>query len=279
MVASDVRDGLPTSGDESAGGDAGAAVLVGDGPGVLAELVSTASATDEFTDRWRSPGDRVSKLWEERFGENNYLALGQEALGRGPGRGRPRGGRGRTAGRDRHARARRVGPDQEAGARRRGRGRRPDLERGPERHGPPTTRPRLRPRVHGGRRGAGGHAGGRAAPGRRRRRRGPAHDRGPGGLAPGPARGRPGGQRRPDPLRQVPVLAGPAAARAAPAPGAGPGVEHGRTPQRGVEVRVRRVEGPQLGSRPPAALAGLHGGRGRRRHGARAPWPTPRARS
>jgi len=82
VVASDVRDGLPTSGDESAGGDAGAAVLVGDEPGVLAELVSTASATDEFTDRWRSPGDRVSKLWEERFGENNYLALGREALGR-----------------------------------------------------------------------------------------------------------------------------------------------------------------------------------------------------
>jgi 3-hydroxy-3-methylglutaryl CoA synthase/uncharacterized OB-fold protein len=82
VVAADVRGGLPTSGDESAGGDAGAAVLVGDGPGVLAELVSTASATDEFTDRWRSPGDRVSKLWEERFGENNYLGLGREALGR-----------------------------------------------------------------------------------------------------------------------------------------------------------------------------------------------------
>ena len=82
VVAADVRDGLPTSGDESSGGDAGAAVLVGDGPGVLAELVATASATDEFTDRWRTPGDRVSKLWEERFGENRYLALGQEALGR-----------------------------------------------------------------------------------------------------------------------------------------------------------------------------------------------------
>ena len=44
--------------------------------------MSTASATDEFTDRWRTPGDRVSKLWEERFGENNYLALGREALDR-----------------------------------------------------------------------------------------------------------------------------------------------------------------------------------------------------
>jgi hydroxymethylglutaryl-CoA synthase len=82
VVAGDTRDGLPTSADESAGGDAGAAVLVGDGPGVLAEFVAAASATDEFTDRWRAPGDRTSKLWEERFGENRYLALGQDALGR-----------------------------------------------------------------------------------------------------------------------------------------------------------------------------------------------------
>ena len=82
VVAGDLRDGLPTSADESAGGDAGAAVLVGEGPDVLAELVATASATDEFTDRWRAPGDRTSKLWEERFGENRYLALGQDALAR-----------------------------------------------------------------------------------------------------------------------------------------------------------------------------------------------------
>ena len=54
VVVGDLRDGLPTSADESAGGDAGAAVLVGEGPDVLAELVATASATDEFTDRWRA---------------------------------------------------------------------------------------------------------------------------------------------------------------------------------------------------------------------------------
>ena len=82
VVAADMRDGLPTSGDESAGGDAGAAVLVGDGPEVLAELVATATAPDEFTARWRAPGERTTKLWEERFGENRYLALGQDALGR-----------------------------------------------------------------------------------------------------------------------------------------------------------------------------------------------------
>jgi 3-hydroxy-3-methylglutaryl CoA synthase/uncharacterized OB-fold protein len=82
VVAADLRDGLPTSADEAAGGDAGAAVLVGENPGVLAEFVSSAAATDEFTDRWRAPGQRVSKLWEERFGENRYLSLGQEALAR-----------------------------------------------------------------------------------------------------------------------------------------------------------------------------------------------------
>ena len=58
VVAADMRDGLPTSADESAGGDGAAAVLVGEGPGVLAEFVASASATDEFTDRWRAPGER-----------------------------------------------------------------------------------------------------------------------------------------------------------------------------------------------------------------------------
>ncbi len=83
VVGADVRDGLPTSSDEAAGGDAGAAVLVGEGPGVVAEIAGVASASDEFTDRWRAPGERTSKLWEERFGENRYLALGQDTLARG----------------------------------------------------------------------------------------------------------------------------------------------------------------------------------------------------
>ena len=48
VVASDVRDGLPTSADETQGGDGAAAVLVGsdaDGP-VIAECVGTGSATE-----------------------------------------------------------------------------------------------------------------------------------------------------------------------------------------------------------------------------------------
>jgi 3-hydroxy-3-methylglutaryl CoA synthase/uncharacterized OB-fold protein len=80
-VTADMRGGLPTSPDESAGGDGAAALLVGDddaGP-VIAELVGTASATEEFIDRWRTPGDATVKQWEERFGERKYVPLGEQA--------------------------------------------------------------------------------------------------------------------------------------------------------------------------------------------------------
>ncbi|WP_123664590.1 OB-fold domain-containing protein [Actinocorallia herbida] len=82
VVAGDLRGGLPGGADESAGGDGGAALLVGGeeaGP-VLAELLGAASVTEEFTDRWRVPGEAASRLWEERFGETRYTALGAEAL-------------------------------------------------------------------------------------------------------------------------------------------------------------------------------------------------------
>jgi hydroxymethylglutaryl-CoA synthase len=85
VVLADQRDGLPGGPDEAFGGDSAAAVLVGeDGPGapVIAEVLATASATDEFIDRWRTPGEARSKAWEERFGETRYLPLGQDAWGR-----------------------------------------------------------------------------------------------------------------------------------------------------------------------------------------------------
>lgn len=79
VVASDVRSGLPGSADESTGGDAGVAFLVGDGP-VLAELVGRGSATAEFLDRWRIPGESSSRQWEDRFGESAYLPLAAQAV-------------------------------------------------------------------------------------------------------------------------------------------------------------------------------------------------------
>ncbi len=81
VVASDVRSGLPGSVDESSGGDGASALVIGsadDGP-VLAEYLGGASATHEFVDRWRTPGGRRSKLWEERFGESRYVELAGDA--------------------------------------------------------------------------------------------------------------------------------------------------------------------------------------------------------
>ena len=85
VVMADQRDGLPGGPDESAGGDAAAAFMVGeDSPGapVVARYLGGASATDEILDRWRAPGERRSKVWEERFGETRYLALGLDAWSR-----------------------------------------------------------------------------------------------------------------------------------------------------------------------------------------------------
>ena len=81
VVSSDLRLGLPTSPDDSLGGEAAAAVLTGsaaDGP-LLAEYLGGASATAEFLDRWRTPGDVTSRTWEERFGEEAYGPLVEQA--------------------------------------------------------------------------------------------------------------------------------------------------------------------------------------------------------
>jgi 3-hydroxy-3-methylglutaryl CoA synthase/uncharacterized OB-fold protein len=82
VVTAGIRTGLPGSADEAAGGDAGAALLVGDdtdGP-VLAELVGSGTATAEFLDRWRTPGEVRSKSWEEKFGETQYLPVARQAF-------------------------------------------------------------------------------------------------------------------------------------------------------------------------------------------------------
>jgi len=81
VVASDLRVGLPTGPEDGGGGDAATAVLVGsdeDGP-LLAEYLGGATATAEFTDRWRTPGEAHSRTWEARFGEQAYLPLAHRA--------------------------------------------------------------------------------------------------------------------------------------------------------------------------------------------------------
>lgn len=82
VTAGDIRTGLAGSAEEAAGGDGAAAVLVGegsDGSPVLAELVGAASATAEFIDRWRTPGDSRSKVWDEKYAEVTYRPLAARA--------------------------------------------------------------------------------------------------------------------------------------------------------------------------------------------------------
>jgi 3-hydroxy-3-methylglutaryl CoA synthase len=78
LVASELRGGLPASADESGGGDAAAAFLIGDDE-PLAIHLGGASATSEFLDRWRAPGEARTKQWEEKFGEVEYAPLAEQA--------------------------------------------------------------------------------------------------------------------------------------------------------------------------------------------------------
>jgi hydroxymethylglutaryl-CoA synthase len=83
VCTSDLRTGLPSSADERDGGDAAAAVLIGPGTDerpVLAEFVAHGSATEEFLDRWRLPGELASRTWEDRFGEFAYVPLAEAAV-------------------------------------------------------------------------------------------------------------------------------------------------------------------------------------------------------
>ena len=81
-IAADVRVGLAGGPDEAFFGDGAAALLVGgDSDGaVLAEAGPWVSVTDEILDRWRTPGEGRSKVWEERYGELRYVTAGLEAF-------------------------------------------------------------------------------------------------------------------------------------------------------------------------------------------------------
>ena len=275
VVLSDMRDGLPTSADESAGGDGAAAVVVGDdGPGtpVIAEYLGGASVSDEFLDRWRTAGDRRSRLWEERFGETRYVPLGTEAWEAAlkdvgisadqVDRVAVTGMHGRAV----KALARKLGVGDGALA--------DDLagDRGPDRRRPsrawcwPPCVEQSRP----------GEVVAVVA------------------LADGadvlvfrttearsswspaePVADQVAGGRRP-PLRQVPVVAGHGHARASPAARAPAGLLVGGLAERGVEVRLRRVQGPVVRGGAPASVPGVDEGRRGRRHGPDRTGPTPR---
>ncbi|MGA2838168.1 MAG: OB-fold domain-containing protein [Acidimicrobiales bacterium] len=79
-VLSDLRTGLAGGPEERDSGDGAVAIVFG-GPddAVVARWVAHAGTTTEFLDRWRTPGETDSKVWEERFGQEVYVPLGNQA--------------------------------------------------------------------------------------------------------------------------------------------------------------------------------------------------------
>jgi len=80
VVVADLRTGLPGGGEEAAAGDAAAAFVFSDSGPALVDVLGGGSASGEFIDRWRIPGEGYSRVWEERFGEFAYLPLAEEAI-------------------------------------------------------------------------------------------------------------------------------------------------------------------------------------------------------
>lgn len=72
-VLSDLRYGLPGSADDLGGGDAAVAVVFGGDP--LAELVASASISEEVMERWRPEGVVGPATWDARWGGEIYAGL------------------------------------------------------------------------------------------------------------------------------------------------------------------------------------------------------------
>ncbi len=81
VVGSEIRAGLAGGTDESQAADAAVAFVTGTS-GTVAELVSAASETDELLDRWQLPGERSSRVWEERFAEQILAPMARRVADR-----------------------------------------------------------------------------------------------------------------------------------------------------------------------------------------------------
>ena len=84
LVASDRRRTRPASAQEIAYGDGAAALLLGQGPGVLAEFIAGDSITADFVDHHRSSGEDYDYALEDRWvRDEGYLKLVPRAVAAG----------------------------------------------------------------------------------------------------------------------------------------------------------------------------------------------------
>ncbi len=75
LCAADVVVGAPSGPRESIGGDGACAFVLGNGPGVVAEILGKASLTNELLDVWRGPEQPFARQWEERFAQQRLVPL------------------------------------------------------------------------------------------------------------------------------------------------------------------------------------------------------------
>ena len=81
LVASDRRRTRPASAQEMAYGDGAAALLLGRGPGLLAEFLASATITADFVDHHRSSGEDYDYALEDRWvRDEGYLKLVPRAV-------------------------------------------------------------------------------------------------------------------------------------------------------------------------------------------------------
>lgn len=74
VTASDARNGFPKSAQESGFGDGAAAIVVGSGDGIVAEVDYVTSINEEINDYWRNAGEIYTRHAEGRFcDEEGYL--------------------------------------------------------------------------------------------------------------------------------------------------------------------------------------------------------------
>lgn len=81
-VMSDLRTGAAGGSEERDSGDGAVAIVFGDesSGSIAATPIGRGVATAEFLDRWRTPGESTSKIWEERFGQEVAVPLVEAAM-------------------------------------------------------------------------------------------------------------------------------------------------------------------------------------------------------
>ncbi|MFC4798660.1 OB-fold domain-containing protein [Neobacillus sp. GCM10023253] len=80
VIAADCRTGAPTGQNEQWFGDGSAALLIGSGPDVIANMIDYTSVQGEVISHWRSQSDLFTQSWEERLSSSAFMKQVKESV-------------------------------------------------------------------------------------------------------------------------------------------------------------------------------------------------------